>query len=221
MATTAATAGTAATPFAFPSTYNFPPFFTPQPNSTTRHSQLQKWSSLIQSWCRHHRTYRLSLVDAVDSPLFHNAALRKRLDLAEARAVVDWMTKKEEEGGGGQRAEWIEGAAAGGNTAPKSVAWIWWRRPEEWADVLVDWIDVTGQRGVVLTVFELVQGEATVSQGRSLITQTGSTENGRADHLAEFHGMDNDAMMKALNVLVKRGKASVFGNEGEEGVKFF
>lgn len=159
---------TTTTPFTFPPTYNFPPFFTPQPNSTTRHSQLQKWSSLIQSWCRHHRTYRISLVDAIDSPLFHNAALRKRLDLAEARAVVDWMTKKEEEGGGGQRAEWIEGASAGGNAVPKSVAWIWWRRPEEWADVLVDWIDATGQRGVVLTVFELVQGEATVSQGWSL-----------------------------------------------------
>jgi ESCRT-II complex subunit VPS25 len=79
------------------------------------------------------------------------------------------MTKKEEEGGGGQRAEWIESASAGGNTAPKSVAWIWWRRPEEWADVLVDWIDATGQKGVVLTVFELLQGEATVSQGGSLL----------------------------------------------------
>ena len=184
MATTTATAATT-TPFPFPSTYNFPPFFTPQPNSTTRHSQLQKWSSLIQSWCRHHRNYRLSLVEAVDSPLFHNAALRKRLDLAEARAVVDWMTKKEEEGGGGQRAEWIE---AGGNTAPKSVAWIWWRRPEEWADVLVDWIDATGQRGVVLTVFELVQGEATVSQGEILLVSIGLMECGRANCLQSSMG---------------------------------
>lgn len=38
---------------------------------------------------------------------------------------------------------------------------------------------------------------------------------------AEFHGMDNDAMMKTLNVLVKRAKAQVFGTEGQEGVKFF
>ncbi|KAJ5679414.1 hypothetical protein N7462_007658 [Penicillium macrosclerotiorum] len=165
---------TALGPFPFPPTYNFPPFFTPQPNSTTRHSQLEKWSSLIQAWCRHHRTYRLSLIEAVDTPLFHNATLRKRLDLREARVVVDWMAKSEEEGGG-------------------------W--PEEWADVLTDWVDSTGQRGVVLTVYELLQGEATVSQ--------------------EFHGMDTEAMMKSLNVLVKRGKAQVFGNEGEEGVKFF
>lgn len=162
---------TADAPFSFPPTYNFPPFFTPQPNTTTRHSQLEKWSSLIQSWCRHHRQYRLSLVDAVDTPLFHNATLRKRLDLREARAVVDWMTKSEEEGGGGRRAEWISdagGSSLGDSSGqgPKTVAWIWWRRPEEWADVLVEWVEGTGQRGSVLTVYELIQGDVNISQGR-------------------------------------------------------
>lgn len=39
--------------------------------------------------------------------------------------------------------------------------------------------------------------------------------------VAEFHGMDTNAMLKTLNVLVKRGKAQVFGAEGQEGVKFF
>lgn len=33
--------------------------------------------------------------------------------------------------------------------------------------------------------------------------------------------MDNDIMLKALNILVKRGKAQVFGSDGQEGVKFF
>jgi ESCRT-II complex subunit VPS25 len=120
-------------PFAFPPTYSFPPFFTPQPNSTTRLSQLQKWSSLVQSWCRHHKTYRLSLIEAVESPLFHNAALRKRVPLAEARDILDWMAESEENGGGGRRVEWIDG----GN---KTVAWVWWRRPEEWAGILADWV---------------------------------------------------------------------------------
>lgn len=151
------TAPAQTTPFPFPPTYNFPPFFTPQPNANTRHSQLQKWSSLIQSWCRHHRQYRLSLIEAIDTPLFHNATLHKRLDLREVRSVIEWMAKSEEEGGGGRRAEWIDG--------PKTVAWIWWRRPEEWADVVGDWVEGTGQKGTVLTVYELVQGEATASQG--------------------------------------------------------
>ncbi|KAG2418261.1 hypothetical protein HFD88_001362 [Aspergillus terreus] len=181
-----------AQPFEFPPTYSFPPFFTPQPNAATRLSQLQKWSSLIQAWCRHHRLYRLSLVEAIDSPLFFNATLRKRLSLAEARNVIDWMAKGED--GGGKRAEWIDGAN-------KTIAWIWWRRPEEWASLVADWVENTGQKNVVLTVYELTQGETAMSQ--------------------EWHGMDTDAMLRSLNVLVKRGKAQVFGNEGQEGVKFF
>ena len=42
-----------------------------------------------------------------------------------------------------------------------------------------------------------------------------------ADCEAEFHEMDPDVLQKALGVLVKRGKAQVFGTEGQEGVKFF
>lgn len=157
---------TTTAPFPFPPTYNFPPFFTPQPNSNTRLSQLEKWSSLIQAWCRHHGQYRLSLIDAIDTPLFHNATLRKRLDLAAARDVLEWMTKSEQDGGGGRRAEWID-TGVSGNAAPKTIAYIWWRRPEEWADVIADWVENTGQRGAVLTVYELAHGEATVSQGKN------------------------------------------------------
>ena len=42
-----------------------------------------------------------------------------------------------------------------------------------------------------------------------------------ADLISEWHGMDPDVMFKSLNVLVKRGKAQIFGSEGQEGVKFF
>ena len=40
-------------------------------------------------------------------------------------------------------------------------------------------------------------------------------------HLQEFHGMDPDVLQKSLHVLVRRGKAQVFGNEDQQGVKFF
>ncbi|PGH12352.1 hypothetical protein AJ80_06762 [Polytolypa hystricis UAMH7299] len=175
--------------FPFPRPYWFPAFFTLQPNTTTRHAQLSKWSSLIQHYCRHHRIYRLSLIDAIDSPLFNNATLSKRMSLADARTIVEWMSGVE----GGRRAEWVG--------AEKSVAWIWWRRPEEWAGVLADWVEETAQKNTVLTLYELVESEATASQ--------------------EFHGMDLDVLHKSLNVLVKRGKAQVFGSEDQQGVKFF
>ena len=62
-------------------------------------------------------------------------------------------------------------------------------------------VDETGQKNVVLTLYELTESEATISQ--------------------EFHGMDPDLLQRALGVLVKRGKAQVFGQEDEQGVKFF
>ncbi|CEN59684.1 Putative DUF852 domain protein [Aspergillus calidoustus] len=188
------TSATTIAPFTFPLRYKFPPFFSLQPNSNTHATQLKRWSNLIQSWCRHHRIYKLTLVEAVESPLFRNAELRKQLHLSDARIVLDWMSKGDEEGGGGRRAEWIDG----GN---KGAAWIWWRRPEEWAGAIAEWVENTGQKNVVLTVYELIEGEATVSQ--------------------EWHGMDAEVMFKSLNVLVKQGKAQVFGSEGQEGVKFF
>lgn len=117
--------------FKFPATYNFPPFFSVQPSTSTRLSQLRKWTALIQSYCRHYSIYRLSVVHAVEWPLFHNASLRKRVDLADARGIIDWMASAE----GGRRAEWIDGESGG-----KAIAFIWWKRPEEWAEVLADWV---------------------------------------------------------------------------------
>jgi ESCRT-II complex subunit VPS25 len=37
----------------------------------------------------------------------------------------------------------------------------------------------------------------------------------------DFHGMDPELLQRDLAVLVKRGKAQVFGQEDQQGVKFF
>lgn len=60
------------------------------------------------------------------------------MGLQEARTIVDWMVMPQEDGGGGRRAEWVPAASAGGSE--KTIAWIWWRRPEEWAKVIADWV---------------------------------------------------------------------------------
>lgn len=162
--------------FKYPRSYSFPPFFTLQPNTATRNAQFDKWSSFILSYCRHHRIWRLSIIDALDTPLFHNSELRKRLSLNDAREIVDWMTRA----GGSERAEWI------GREGEKTIAWIYWRRPEEWAEVLSDWVNTllsfrvggteltwlqieeTGQKNTVLTLYELTEGDTTLSAGELL-----------------------------------------------------
>ena len=112
--------------------------------------------------------------------------------------VLEWMSSKE----GGSRCEWIkkDGKKSLGEAAVKE-AWIWWQYPSDWADEILAWVEGTGQKGVVFTVWELREGESTLGQG--------------------FHALDADIMHRALGILVKRGKAQVFGGEGEEGVKFF
>jgi hypothetical protein len=44
---------------------------------------------------------------------------------------------------------------------------------------------------------------------------------GHEADITEFHGIEPELLQKALGVLVKRGKAQIFGNEDSQGVKFF
>ncbi|KAI1004061.1 hypothetical protein K3495_g4152 [Podosphaera aphanis] len=179
--------------FQFPASYHFPPFFTPQPNASTRHAQLQKWSTLILAYTRHHKIFKLSLSDALNTELFYNKSLGKRLSFEDAKQVVEFMLKE-------GRAEWIKGSGKGGDGAG-GVFWVWWKNVEEWAEEIIDWVTETGQNNMVLTLYELTEGETTLSK--------------------EFHGLHPEILQRALAILAKRGKAQVFGHDDQRGVKFF
>ncbi|TFB07546.1 Vacuolar protein-sorting-associated protein 25 [Trichoderma ghanense] len=190
-----------ATSFPFPREYSFPPFFTRQPNLAIHHAQLTKWSALVLSYARHHRLFRLVVSSAAESELFHNRAINRRLSPADVREVLDFMRKD-------GRAEFVrgnagaaDGGAAAAAAAAGDVVLLYWRKPEEWAALVEAYVEETAQKGSVLTVYELTEGENTRG--------------------TEFHGMDNQVLMKALNILVKQGKAQIFGSEDSLGVKFF
>lgn len=174
-------------PFTFPREYFFPAFFTRQTNLTTLHAQLVKWSTLVLSYCRYHRIFKLSLSQTSPTTtatatttatttnathldteeLFHNRRLGRRLAPADVREVVEFMRKD-------GRAEWVggEGGAARG---AGDVVWVYWRTPEEWAALIEGWVDETAQKGTVLTLYELTEGEGTRGTGESyaMLYQTG------------------------------------------------
>lgn len=149
------TTTTTTTPYKFPPHYAFPPFFTLQPVAATRASQLASWSAHVQQYCRHHRLFALSLIDALDTDLFWNRRLGKRLALRDARAVVGYMASAE----GGHRAEWIDADGKKGRAGPDGGdggaeagagavrAWVYWRRPEEWASLIEGWVSFFLLRG--------------------------------------------------------------------------
>lgn len=88
----------------------------------------------------------------------------------------------------GKTVEWV--------SADKSACLVWWRSVEEWADALVQWVEGTGQKGAVLTVYEL--------------RETG-----------DWRGMEEAMLKKVLAFLGKKGKAAMFAVGDGEGVKFF
>jgi hypothetical protein len=69
----------------------------------------------------------MSLTDALDTELFWNKKIGRRLSLADAREMLEFMRKE-------GRAEWA------GGKGERDVCWVWWRTPEEWAGVIADWV---------------------------------------------------------------------------------
>jgi len=207
--TTAAAAQT--NTFTYPAHYSFPPFYTLQPNLTTRASQLTSWTTLILSYCAHHHIYRLN----PSSSIFTNSTLNRRLNPDDARIVlqhlaskgrVEWIipitTSSKAWGGGGSGSHGQKQAHLSDESNPgDGDAWIWWRTPEEWAGLVSGWVEETGQRGTVMTFYELLEGDATRNR--------------------EFHGLPRDMLGIALQGLARRGKVGLLGEGEEGGVKFY
>ena len=180
--------------FTYPAYASFPALYTLQPNLTTRARQFELWSSLITSYCRHHSLFRIS-VSSPPADLFTKPSINRNLKQTEIRAVLEHMSRPEN----GAQIEWIPSTS---KSEQSSACYVWWRTAEEWADMLYAWVEESGQKGAVLTLYELREGDAV--RGK------------------EWKVMDEGMLRKVLNVLVKKGKAQLFGQEtGGEGVKFF
>ncbi|KAK3684565.1 hypothetical protein LTR37_020168 [Vermiconidia calcicola] len=193
ISTPAQSSTTQSSTFTFPTYTHFPPLYTVQPNLQTRARQLDLWSSLILSYTAHHHIFRLSL-STPPADLFTNPPRTRTLKPSDIRIVLDHMALQTP-----SRIEWLPPSTKGekmGNTC-----WVYWKTLAEWADVLYGWVEETGQKGAVLTVYELREGDAVMGR--------------------EWVGMDEGMLRKVLGVLVKRGKAQVFGQQEGEGVKFF
>ncbi|KAI8139397.1 ESCRT-II complex subunit-domain-containing protein [Fennellomyces sp. T-0311] len=181
--------------FKFPSVHNFPPFYTRQPTDSSWESQLNQWSELILSYCRHYNIFRIDLHEVTApgvSPLFENAKLKRRLSFETLQEILDEMVQR-------GNAEWEDGPKGS-----KEQAIIYWRKPADWASLIWTWADQNGMSNNILTVYEIANGDLVEDQ--------------------PFYELDQFILLKALNVLVKRGNAQLFkGSSDDEsmGVKFF
>lgn len=150
-------------PYKFPQEYHFPAFFTRQTNLTTHRAQLRTWTSLVLGYARHHRLFRLRLSDAAETELFANRKLDRRLQMPDIRELMDSMVKE-------GRAEYATGGSSSSSAAAaeggQDVVLVWWKKPEEWAALVEGYVEETAQKGSVLTVYELSEGDGTRNTGK-------------------------------------------------------
>uniref|UniRef100_A0A8C2A8U1 Vacuolar protein-sorting-associated protein 25 n=1 Tax=Cyprinus carpio TaxID=7962 RepID=A0A8C2A8U1_CYPCA len=136
--------------FEWPWQYNFPPFFTLQPNVDTRQKQLAAWCSLVLSYCRHQKLYTLDVLEAQESPVFNNKKIERKLSVEAIQVVFEELRKK-------GNLEWLD--------KNKSRCLIMWRRPEEWGKLIYQWVSKNGMVNSVFTLYELANGDDTEKEG--------------------------------------------------------
>eukprot|EP00961_Rhodomonas_salina_P033094 445660-Rhodomonas_salina.1 len=189
--------------FQWPTHYNFPPFFTKQPNPETNTQRIQHWKNLILAFCQHNRIFVLNVREMMEnSPLFFNESISRRLQLEDAVEILQYMS-------GAGLSEW-----AG---ADKNRCLIFWRKPVEWADALYAWVDERSALDTVMTLYEIREGEDTENTGGLVDLNSLRLIEPFIFHVnltcvtpADFHGMDHGLLVKVVQILEKQGRAVMF-----------
>lgn len=172
--------------FSYPWEYQFPPFFTIQPNAETRKTQLEAWRALILDYCQHHKIHQLHLRDWLNKPPFYNESIDRRLTPESMKVVIGSLVER-------RLAEWIDGK-------DKETCLIYTRTPEQWAQIIYNYVKKNSLQNSILTFYEMLEDEDKKE--------------------SEFHQLDEVIFLKALKILEKSGKAAVIEIDGNKGVKF-
>uniref|UniRef100_A0A034WK59 Vacuolar protein-sorting-associated protein 25 n=2 Tax=Endopterygota TaxID=33392 RepID=A0A034WK59_BACDO len=173
------------TEFEWPWEYTFPPFFTLQPHEETRNQQIKVWSDLFLRYLKYLNKFQVNINENA-FPLFNNDAIKRRLSPETITVILEQLQRT-------------------GHAAPLDKRRIEWQvysyTLEEYANMVYDWIQQTGQLNTICTLYEIASGEN--SEG------------------TEFHGVDEAVLLNAFRTLENKGKCEVVQLDDSFGIKFF
>lgn len=138
------------TTFEYPDYYDYPPFWTLQTNGQTRETQLKLWSNFICAFTKYYKRTEIDLISTLETPLFNNAKLGRKVSQQMAEEIIDSMVKAE-------NAKWLE--------STKTRVRIIWRTPAQIGQLVHEYLHDIGSLNTVMTYEELVNGEDTTDQG--------------------------------------------------------
>ncbi|KAI0318756.1 ESCRT-II complex vps25 subunit, partial [Amylostereum chailletii] len=176
--------------FLLPSLHSAPPFFCQQPNKSTQAVATETWTRLILSYARHRRLFMLRLEDAEVTggnwdEVLRNGRINRRMKPAYLSFILESMVK--------------ENLAAYEPLGQNRAVLLFWRLPEEWAEVLHEWATNTGQLNTILTFYEIIDPPLE----------------------SELSGIPEQILRAAIAILAKTGRAQTISISDGEGVRFF
>ncbi|OCH87539.1 ESCRT-II complex vps25 subunit [Obba rivulosa] len=175
--------------FLLPSIHSAPPFFTQQPNPATQAIVAEQWSKLILSYARFRNMFTLRVEDAEipggewDEVLRNERINRRLLPAHLASLIADMVSKNL--------------ASYDPPNQTRSVL-LWWRQPDEWAEVLYQWADSTGQMNTILTFYEILDPPVP----------------------SALSGIPITVLRRAVSILTKSQRAQIISVSDGEGVRF-
>jgi len=128
----------------WPWQYNFPPFFTVQPNTDTEGKRLEVWQNLVLDYCRVRKIFILDIQEFIASPLFSNKSISRSLDIDGIYKVLESLREQ-------NRIEWCDKL--------KKRCFIYWRTPEEWGSLIYRFVVDNGMTNTTCTFYELTLGD--------------------------------------------------------------
>ncbi|KAF8517964.1 ESCRT-II complex vps25 subunit [Hysterangium stoloniferum] len=176
--------------FQLPSIHSLPPFFTLQPNPTTQALQIQHWIRLILSYARHRRLFVLRVEDCEISgndwdEILRNDRINRKVPPPLLISIMTSMA--------------AQNLAVYDPPKQARSVLLYWRLPEEWAEVLHEWASSTGQLNTIMTFFEIA----------SPPTESPLT------------GIPFTLLRRAVVILGKTGRGQIIDGVEGGGVRFF
>ncbi|RDX54094.1 ESCRT-II complex vps25 subunit [Lentinus brumalis] len=185
----ALTTHTTSSGFVLPSIHAAKPFFTQQPNPATQKTVTENWTRLILSYARHKKLFTLRIEDATDDKsewdeVLRNPRIQRRLRPSHLAAILSSMVAANQ--------------AMYEPPNQTSSVLLFWRSPEEWAQVLYDWANSTGHLNTIMTFYEIVEPPVP----------------------SPLEGLPLPILRKAIAVLTKSARAQIIAVADGEGVRF-
>ncbi|KAF4610614.1 hypothetical protein D9613_007146 [Agrocybe pediades] len=192
--------------FLLPSIHSAPAFFTEQPNPTTQSSATEQWTRLILTYARHRKLFVLRVEDAESTDSDWSEILRNERINRMFRLHLHAFQRSSSPVGRilpNHLSNIISNMVSKNLAAyepPKQTrsALIFWRLPEEWAEILYDWVVSIGQLNTILTFYDITDPPV-----ESPLTN-----------------IPVPLLRRAISILGKTGRSQMIAIADGEGVRF-